>query len=166
MIDAFGRVVEIIITVILLFLVPVSYMASKQDSITQTYVTTECAYLVDSVRNTGFLSRQMYESFLKKLDQTGQAYEIELNHYKRIVDITEEEYLQYYHGIYKEDILTELSGSEKERYELNKGDFFSIRVANKNKTLAARLQGMFYGRLFGEKQIQVVYGGAVRDEVG
>lgn len=148
-----------------MFLVPVSYMASKQDSITQTYVTTETAYLVDSVRNTGFLSKQMYESFLKKLDGTGQAYEIQLNHYKKTVDITQEEYLQYYHGIYKEDILAQLFNQEKGRYLFHKGDFFSVKIVNKNKTMAARLQGIFYGSLFSKNQIQVVYGGAIRDEI-
>ncbi len=163
--DSFGRMIEIIITVILLFLVPIQYMAIRQDSICQSYVTTETAYFVDSVRNTGFVTKGMYQTFLRKLSGTSQVYEVELNHYRRVIDLTDENYSEYYQGIYTQDIIEGMEELGREGYLFGRGDFFSVKVVNVNKTLGTRMQELFTGRAFPGGEICVVYGGAIRDEI-
>ena len=39
--DSFGRVIEILVTVVLLFLVPVYYISLKQDAVCRVQVQTE-----------------------------------------------------------------------------------------------------------------------------
>lgn len=177
--ESFGRIVEIIVTVILLFLVPIQYTAAKQDMVCQTYVSSETAYLVDSVRNLGYLSKNMYETFLKKLRESNHIYKIELTHYQKRSDIQNsqeaalalEEDLNHsvnYYGIYTEDILNELyqasQGGQSGSYYFRQGDYFSVKVMNLDKTLWAKIKEMLYGRSFHDNEIMAVYGGGIRDE--
>ena len=166
--DYFGRVAELFVTVILLFFVPLSYMSAKSEMLCQTYVTTETTYFVDSVRNIGFLDKQMYETFVKKLAVTNIPYEIKMSHYKAKILGTEEEgeseltYLPYYQGVYQEEILNEIL--ESEGYFFNRGDFFSVSVQKKGMTWGDRLDAFLLGRSFESSKMQIVYGGGIRDE--
>ncbi len=152
-------------------------MAIKQDMICQTYVTTEVSYLVDSVRNLGYVTDQMYTTFLRKLEATNQVYDVELIHYKRVVDpILEENTVVWnecnYYCTYTSDILNQLymgtndvdDDGSVNCYKMNQGDYFTMKVHNKNKTFAVRLQEFFLHRNLTAEQIMVVYGGAIRDE--
>lgn len=172
--ESFGRVIELLLAVVLLFLVPLNYMAQKQDAICQTYVTNEVTYLVDSVRNLGYLTDQMYQVFLKKLDSSNQLYDVELIHYKKMTEIIPEENdiiwneCNYY-CTYTDEILSDLYPQSNRddvvnRYIFNQGDYFTIKVSNKNKTFATRLLESFIHRQLPQTQIMVVYGGAIRDE--
>ena len=172
--DCLGRIAEILVTVVLLFIVPLSYTAAKEEMLCQTYVTTETAYFVDSVRNTGFLSKQMYETYVKKLAVTNVPYKIQMSHYKKKMveeekveaeQQTEEKtsYLPFYQGIYHEDLLSSLLDTEQ--YFFQQGDFFSVVVQKQGLTWGDRLESFLTGRNLDKEQIQVVYGGAVRDEI-
>ncbi len=166
--DYFGRVMELFVTVILLFLVPLNYMSAKNEMLCQTYVTTETAYFVDSVRNIGFVDRQMYETFVKKLTVTNVPYEIEMSHYKTRLHETEESigtekiYTSYYQGMYHEEIMGAILDSDS--YCFNRGDFFSVSVKKKGLTWGDRLESFLTGRSQGKEEMQVVYGGSIRDE--
>lgn len=170
--DSFGRIVEIIVTAVLLFIVPLNYSAAKQDMIIQTMVGAETAYFADSVRNVGFISRAMYETYLRKLDTTGHVYEIEIIHYRKTAGQLISEngpggYDYYYYGIYTEDILKEMyQESEDESYYLKQGDYISVKIKNKDKTLFTRLAEGILNRSLAVPQIEAVYGGAVKDEAG
>ncbi len=170
--DYFGRVMELWVTVILLFLVPLCYMSARNEMLCQTYVTTETTYFVDSVRNIGFVDKQMYETFIKKLAVTHIPYEIKMSHYKaklkgmeeQLENAPEEEmmYMSYYEGVYHSDILEEIL--ESERYYFHKGDFFSVSVQKQGRTWGDRLWDCLIGVGQEMKEIQVVYGGSIRDE--
>lgn len=164
--DYFGRIAEMLVTVILLFLVPLSYMSAKSELLCQTYVATETAYFVDSVRNIGFLDRQMYETFVKKLAVTSIPYEIRMSHYKARLKEQEEgeetTYLPYYQGVYHEEMLGSVLSTEQ--YFFHKGDFFSVSVRKTGFTWGDHLEAFLTGRNRSEPEIQVVYGGSIRDE--
>ncbi len=165
--DYLGRVAEILVTVILLFLVPLSYMSAKNEMLCQTYVTTETTYFVDSVRNIGFLDQQMYETFVKKLAVTNVPYEIRLSHYKaklkeQELEQSEVTYSPYYQGIYHEEMLDSILNTEQ--YFFNKGDFFSVSVRKTGMTWGDYLESFLTGRNQSESEVQVVYGGSIRDE--
>lgn len=161
--DSFGRVAEILVTALLLFLVPIQYAAYKEELAVRDYVKTEAVELVDAVRNTGALSQQMYGSFLKKLSVTGNVYEISLAHYRRRYQQTEEGVPFFYEGVFHQDIRRRLM--EEERYFLDTGDFLRITVQKKNRDLSSIMRG-FWG-ISGdlEPSIVLIYGGAVRDEI-
>lgn len=168
--DSFGRILEILITVVLLFLVPLNYMATKQDMICQTYINTETSYLVDSVRNLGYLSESMYQTFLKRIHATNHVYEISFTHYKQVTDLiyeegkeeTEAEYANNYYGIYTEEISGMMETDKI--YKMKQGDYFVLKIQNVDKTLSVKLKELFLNRKIEGAQILVVYGGAIRDE--
>ncbi len=158
--DSFGKIMEILVTVVLLFFIPVYYISLRQDAVCQSQVRTETAYFVDSVRNQGYLTRNMYELYLKELDLTGQVYLVELTYYKKVrVQNEDGEYGIHYEAVYSDELLAE------EQTEFQKGGFFKVEVENISKPLSARLTGLVLGKDTSERQIYTVYGGAIRDEV-
>lgn len=158
--DSFGKIIEILVTTVLLFFIPVYYISLRQDAVCQSQVRTETAYFVDAVRNQGYLTRNMYELFLKELDRTGQVYDVELTYYKKIRAENEEgEYEIYYEAVYSDELLSE------EKTEFQKGGFFKAEVENVSRPLSAKLTEIILARDVSEKQIYTVYGGAIRDEI-
>lgn len=162
--ESFGRIIEILVTMVLIFFIPIQYFAIKQDMISQTYVTTQTTYLVDSVRNIGYLSKEMYETYLRKLQGTNNTYEIKITHYEFVYEEEQEEYTKHSFCTYEDDILEEIYDElGNGRYEFHQGDYLMIKVHNKNKTFGSFLTSHIgIGSM--NEQIQVVYGGAIRDE--
>lgn len=163
--EALSKIVAIFVAVILLFLAPLIYTAQKQDLILQTYVLSVTASFVDTVKNTGKITPNLYQNFIAQLDQTGNLYAIHLERSKKVFYPGEEEetYLVHYESTYESDMLTEIyegSGS----YHFNQGDYFSVQVYNRSQTFGERLQGMLIGRSGKAPAIQVSLGGAIRDE--
>lgn len=159
-IDSFGKIAEILVTVILLFLIPVYYLSLRQDSICQSQIRTQTAYFVDSVRNQGYLTRNMYDLFLKELNNTGQVYQVLLTYYKKIETLNEKgEYETHYECSYTDELLS------KEQVEFQKGGFFKVEVENISKPLSAKITDMVLAVDISKKQIYTVYGGAIRDEI-
>lgn len=161
--NSLGKVIEIILMAIFICVLPVYYMALKQDSICQTYVTTETSYFVDSIRNQGYLTKDMYQLYQKRLQATGLLYSVYMIHYKAELSQIEEGgkiiYKKYYHTITTKEILKEKS------YYFTRGDYFKIEIYNQSKTYATKLGELFYGRKLPIEQIAVTYGGMIRDEV-
>lgn len=169
--DILGRICEIIVTIILLFFVPLAYSGTKNDLIVQTYVMTETSYFVEAVRNSGCLTKNMYDLFLKKLDETGHIYDIEFTHYEENIsyDLQTDSNLdeivqlsQHLYGTYTQDVLEELY--ETGRYMMKQGNYFMIKVVNKDKTYGTKMQEWFLQRSLPNAQISVVYGGVIRNE--
>ena len=167
--DYLGRMAEILVTIVLLFFVPLTYVAVRNDFLCQTYVTTETTYFVNSIRNIGFINKQMYEEFVKKLTITGIPYEISMTHYKNkikeqvIVEGEEITYLPFYEGVFHEDVLHNLL--KEEIYFFQKGDFFSVLIKKKGITWSDRIENFLIGRNQQQEEVQVIYGGAIRDEI-
>lgn len=160
--DSFGKITGILITVILIFIAPIYYFSLKQDMINQTYVTAATTYLIDSTRNIGYMSRDMYEIYLKKLNNTGNTYMINMTHYEFSLEY-EEEYSKHYYTKYEEDILNQLYTEDK-KYYFHQGDYLMIQVYNQNKTIASLLVESILQVNVPNEQVYVVYGGAIRDE--
>lgn len=164
--NAFGKMAELLVTICLLFFVPLQYMAAKQDIINQIYVTSETSYFVDSVRNLGYMNKEMYETFVRKIHCTGNTYKIEMNHYKYVLEPFGDSYRGHYYGSYGEEIREKIYSEGKDReYLFHQGDYFVLKVKNKNKTFGNRMQEMFMRIKSPTEQIYVVYGGAIRDEI-
>lgn len=167
--DAFGKIVEIIVTVVLLFLVPFQYLETRKDMMVQNYITTETTYFVDSARNLGYISRNMYETYRKKLGETQKVVDVELEHYRLVKVLDEKKSLEQYEDVYEnsyqqegtKEILAELyEGSGT--YDMHQGDFLKVKVKN----AGAGRNGRVLTALFG-MDVEFAgceYGGMIRDE--
>lgn len=146
-------------------------MAQKQDAITLIYVTNETSKFVDSIKNTGFLSRTMYMDYINKIDNTNNLYNIEITHSHKIVEpiydettgIFLDDFDTYYINTYQDEIFDAFDQGED--YYFSHGDYISVTVVNRTKTLATKLMELLYHHDIQEEQILVTYGGMIRDEV-
>ncbi len=169
--ESFSKLVAIFLAVILLFITPLLYMAQKQDFISLLYISKETTKLVDNIKNSGYISKRMYESYIKAIDKTGNLYRIEITHsHKRVeplVDVNTNDILQdfhvYFYNTYEEEILEAFDNNED--YNFNRGDYISIRVSNRNKTTAVSIMESILSRDIEDTQIVVTYGGMIRDEI-
>lgn len=166
-----SKIIAIILSVVLMFIVPMLYMAQKQDVITQSYVSNKTTEFIDSIKNSGYISMEMYMDYIHKIDATNNLYNIEIVHAKKVVEplyddntgeFLEDNYI-YYVNTYQDKILETLDQGVD--YKLSQGDFISIIVVNRTKTIATRLMELFYSSDIPEEQIFVTYGGMIRDEM-
>ncbi len=155
--DSFGKIVEILLTIILLFIAPLFIVAGIKDISTQTYINTQTTLFVDTVRNQGFIDRSLYDSYLKSLNISGNVYEIKMTHSCQMFD---KNYNKYYMDYLNEDIF---KGIEAGGYLMNNGDMFSVKVISKGKSLFEKMSGIFLGMNDIESVI-LCYGGIIRDE--
>lgn len=170
-----GKIFTVFLAVLLLFIYPLSQMFQQQDSTTRNFVYIETTKLVDAVRNVGNLTPQMYEEFCAKLSATNNSYTINLEHqhkkydpiYDDPLDMStfKEDFNVNYSGFYTKDILDVLFPEDvslQSKYEFSSGDYFLVKVVNKNKTLATRVGQLLYGGELPTETIFVQYGGMVK----
>ena len=169
--DSFGKIIGIYIGIVLMFIFPILYFAQKQDAITQTYVLTETSYFVDSIKNSGYITDDMYQRFIKKLDATNHLYTIEIEHshpvinpvYDEKTNVFMDEFREHIYITYTDTIMEGVYGSDRV-YKFNQGDYITVKVYNRTKTYATKLQELLFSKRMPVEQIYVVYGGAIRDE--
>jgi len=80
--DAFGRVIAVILAAILIFLFPLQYLAINQEVIIDNHVHSETTEFTDEIMMQGYLTIEMYNNYIDSLDVTHQLYDIELIHSK------------------------------------------------------------------------------------
>lgn len=168
--NSFSKIVCFFLAAIVMFLGPLLYMAQKQDAISQNYITNETAKFVDSIKNTGHLSSKMYMDYIRKIDATNNLYKIEIVHSHKIVEPVYDEntgtflneYNTYYRNTYQDDIMDSFDRGVE--YYFTQGDYISLTVFNRTRTLATKLMELFYSWDIPDEQILVTYGGMIRDE--
>ncbi len=177
--ETLSKVFALIIAVLLLYIFPVENMLTRQDDIAGVFVLNETTEFVDSVRNLGYITPVMFRQFSQVLATTGNRYTIAMEHrhvnmqpvYTDPDDITsfQHDFSSHYHTIYTDEIMKTLfpevnPPSEDTYYYLSKGDLFTVKVVNENKTIATRVQELLLMTDLPVRKIIVNYGGMVRDE--
>lgn len=163
MTDSFGKVTAIFLAAILMFYIPLLFYFQRQESIHQIYILTETVYLTDSVRNTGRLTKSMYEEFIKKLQATDNLYEIKLERTRFSYRNPDGSYIEQEDHFYTEELLKEIY--EKDEYLFKQGDFLRISVIKKKEGIGDKLFHILTGRSVLEQQMVAYYGGTIKYEV-
>lgn len=169
-----GKMFSVLLAVLLLFMVPLMHMYEQQDKTSRIFVFTETTEFVDAIRNVGHLTPQMYEEFVRKLSATNNHYEIALEHsHERLDPIYgdpldpasfKDQYEVHYDTYYTKEVMDHLFpivgiGST---YEFSQGDYFLVRITNKNKTLGTRVKQLLLGGQLPTQTIFVQYGGMIK----
>lgn len=169
--NAFSKVVAIIVACILMFIFPVYSMSNKADDVVETYVDDKTATLVDTIRNTGKLTKEMYDTFSKQLSGTDNLYDIKITHqhamYYPVYDdsgVATGDVELVYENIYQDTILEEvLNGSGVYRFSV--GDYISVVIKNTNRTMSTIIEQVFLkSPLSTTNKVYVSKGGRIRDE--
>lgn len=73
-----GRIIAGFMAVILIFIFPLQYIAQSCSENIDFLVDNRTHQLTDTIRDQGYINKQMYEEYVGYLDATGERYEIEL----------------------------------------------------------------------------------------
>jgi len=73
-----GRLIAGLLIVILIFVYPLQYIAQTQSESIDYMIEDKTRMLVNSIRENGCLSLQMYEEYIGFLDSTGDIYDIKI----------------------------------------------------------------------------------------
>ena len=85
--DSLIVIFSIIIAVILMFLFPIMDTWERQDDISYMAVYSTVVEFVDSARNLGYITPEMYTQFLQNMGATGNRYDVTIEHRKRVYEL-------------------------------------------------------------------------------
>lgn len=168
--DSLIVIFSMILAVILMFVFPIMDTWERQDDISYMSVYATVVEFVDSVRNLGRITPDMYEQFIQGLNATGNRFEITLEHRKRLYgEDSSGQPISAYKNVYTstiEGILNDTStpGNITDNYyNLAAGDYFYVSVKNTNKTQSTLIKEVLYASMQETFKIGVPYGGMVRN---
>lgn len=78
--DILGKVIDILIAALIIFIIPASYFMMKKDVISQVGMEKETATFCENVAAQSYLTKDMYERYLNNLDTSGKKYKVSLIH--------------------------------------------------------------------------------------
>lgn len=158
--DSLIVIFSIILAVILMFLFPIMDTWERQDDISYMSVYSSVVEFVDSARNLGYITTNMYDKFVQQVNATGNRYDITIEHRKRIYEI------DAYKNVYTtqiENILYSGDSTVNNKYPMYAGDYLYVSVKNTNKTQSTLLKDVLYASPQETFKIGVPYGGMVRN---
>lgn len=166
--DSLISIITIVLAVILMFVFPLMTMSEKTDDLAQLSVQIAAKGFLDTVRSTGKIDINDYESFIDKISSTGNTFDIQMEiqvlDENPAVNTTQAQKAKIgenrYYSLYTNQIEEQI-GKNGAIY-LKEGDKFSISVNNTNKTISQILKNFFYqisGN--GTYQIRADYSGLV-----
>lgn len=175
--DSIGKIFAVFLAVAILFVYPIINMYEQQDISNRQYVMTETAKFVDSIRNIGYITPNMYREYSQSLSATNNLYKIEMEHSHRVydpvfddpTDITtyHDDYNTYFMGYFSDEILDVLfpeSGGEGGKYYMSEGDYILVKISNSSKTIATKAKELIFSVNLPSEVIYVRYGGMVKNE--
>ena len=157
--DSLITIFSIILAVLLMFIFPLMDTWDRQDDISYMSVYANVVEFVDSARNLGYITDDMYYSFLRSVYSTGNRYQITLEH--RNFELVPGFESGVYVNTYTNSIINKLNTTG--RYDMEAGDYFYVSVKNTNKTQATQIQEVIYASTQETFKIGVPYGGMVRN---
>ena len=159
----FSRTMLVLIAVFVFFYQSILSTAIANENTTRVAVTSKVVDFVDRITETGILTCQEYETFIRYLDSTGVLFKVTLEHQHQSISPSTagDDVVSSWVLVGKEAVLDELytSGS----YHFAKGDLINVTVVNQTNTVATvlKLQGIGADVLH---TITAKHGGTIRDE--
>ena len=80
--DAFGRVIAIVLAAIAIFLIPIKYIAMNQEEALDTHVYSETVKFTEDIMLQGYLTKDLYNKYLNEINAVNQLYDVEIIHGK------------------------------------------------------------------------------------
>lgn len=167
--EALWKILAFILAVVLLFVAPLITLYDRQEAITYSIVFSAVSEFTDVTREIGVVREQNLNQLLGTLSATGNTYDVQLEHYKKvyvpIYDTTGnfmDDYYISYEGVFNADIYEALTSANS--YALNAGDLFFIQIENESKTRSQVARNILFNMSGDYPTIVVRNGGLVRYE--
>lgn len=147
-------VIAIFTATMVMFVFPLMWTANSQEDISQTTVQTLVSNFVNTVATKGKITKIDYEEFIKKLDATGNTFDVEIevqildDNPGKKVSKTNKNLIgeNIYYSVFTSTILKDYvyNDVKNEKYILKKGDYIIVNVKNTNITLATQIKNFLY----------------------
>ena len=147
--DSAVLVITIALAAIIMFVWPLMTMADKKDDVSKALIQASTTEIVDSVRTTGKLSQEKYDSYLKELPTIdGNAYDVDITVYLLDENPSKKDtngYKTIGDNVYYIMYTTQVLDAMKDGYlALNEGDIIEVRVKRTSTTLGEQLRNFMY----------------------
>ena len=161
--DTFGKIIGFMLASVLLFIVPLTFYAGRQQNLSQLYIINDSIQLVESIKNTGVLTDDIYRGFEVNVFKLGGKYKIELSrtHFEYDMDDTGD-YVEREETYYTSQLMEEMEVNG--RIEFAVGDYVYIRVSRKEKGLIEKIGSCFMNYALPESEVLAFYGGYIKNE--
>ena len=143
-----STIIEIFVAAVLLFVVPIVTLTTRNDNVTQENVKQIVEEFVTDIKNTGTLTTEKYQNFENRLSATGNTYNIEMeiqhldeNPGKKL---TQANYTKIGENVYYSEYTTQILDkilTNGSTITLKEGDMVYVGVSNENSTAAQNLKG-------------------------
>lgn len=178
--NSLWKILSFIIVLYLLFIFPLLHSLERQEEIACQIAYNETNNFVDSVRDRGYLTPAMLEGFQRQLSQTGNSYELALEHlHKQYIpnysdpgdptsflgtyEIVEEAFYEteIRSILYPGDLTVPV---DKRVYKMNQGDMFSVSLRSTSPSLASALKRLLLLQTTDMTTLLVHLGGMIQNE--
>lgn len=146
--DSATIIITIVLASIIMFVWPLMTMADKKDDVSTAFVQASTTDLVDSVRTTGRLDQDKYDTFLQELASSGEAYDVEVTIYVLDENPSKKTTSNYqtigdnvYYVMYTTQVMEAL---QKGTLVLKEGDQIKVSVKRTSTTLGEQLRNFLY----------------------
>ena len=143
-----STIIAIFVAAVLLFVVPIVTLTTRNDNVTQENVKQIVEEFVTDIKNTGTLTTEKYQNFENRLSATGNTYNIEMeiqhldeNPGKKL---TQANYTKIGENVYYSEYTTQILDkilTNGSTITLKEGDMVYVGVINENSTAAQNLKG-------------------------
>lgn len=169
--DIIGKFAIIIFGIVLIFFVPVTIIALKQDNTAQSYIDNAVVEFVDNARATARITPQAYEKMIYKINSAHAPCEVKIWHSAKFVLPDSEIGSDKYSNVvatedYGKDVILSCmypDDTQSLDYVLKEGDYLKVTVQNESPTLGARLAGVLLPG-YNQNSLFTTYGGYVGNE--
>ncbi len=131
--EAFGRLIAVITAVLLLLMLPVLMLWSKDQDRKLDYVKETTEAFTEEIRKTGAITLEEYEAFTYKVGLTGRLYNIEIMAAVQMQGSEEDEATKavdsFLSAAYTEEILETLYTTGV--YRMSRSAYITVRVKEK-----------------------------------
>ena len=142
-------IVVIFFAAIVMFVAPLMTMADKTDETVNLSVQSATTEFTNKIRTTGKLTQEDYDNVILTIGATGNAYDVEItlqildeNPKKKTTEGATVIGDNIYYTMYTSQVTDQLAASKM--ISLKEGDNVTVKVKNKNNTIAVQLRNWAY----------------------
>lgn len=160
---AWSRIVAILLAAVVICVIPFMVHIQRQENVIQLGIMTYTVQFVDAVRNSGIMTKGMYQQYENQVRGLSQGLYITMVHTKICLQMDGGSVNRTEKICTESDILKILY--ETSQYEFQKGDFFRIQISKNNHDDVGRIFGIGIEENRSD-DVYVYYGGSIRYETG
>lgn len=132
--ETYGTVAAIMLSVYMMFILPLNNMLYENEKLEQMYIVNEITYFVEQARNTGSIDKSMYLSLEKNITGLNNRYNIMITHYKSIYNEDRSEIIYFGEENYLWNIKETLE--KNDIYNMSRNEYIKVSVSDGEKMVA------------------------------